>query len=81
MLTSVPVLVLPDFSKRFIMETNALGLGLGAVLSQGQPDGLIVLIAYAGRTLQQHEVNYGISELDALAVLWATKHFRVWLSV
>ena len=52
---------------------------MGAVFSQEQPDGLIAPIAYASRTLQQHEANYGISELEAPAVEWATKHFRVYL--
>ena len=79
MLTSAPVIIFPDFGKRFILETDASGLGLGAVLSEEQPDGLIALIAYASRILQQHEANYGISELEALAVVWATKHFRVYL--
>ena len=52
MLTSAPVLIFPDFGKRFILETDASGLGLGAVLSQEQPDGLITPIAYSSRTLQ-----------------------------
>ena len=61
------------------METDASGAGLGAVLSQKQPSGRVMPIAYASRTLQKHEGNYGISELEALAVVWATKHFRVYL--
>ena len=38
-------------------------------------------ICYASRTLvlQAHEKNYGVSELEALAVVWAVKHFRVYL--
>ena len=79
MVTSAPLLVFPDLSKRSILETDASGLGLGAILSQEQSDRLIAPIAYASRTLQQHEANYGISELEALAVVWATKHFRVYL--
>ena len=30
-------------------------------------------------TLQKHEWNYGIGELEALAVVWATKHFHAYL--
>ena len=62
--------------KYFLLETPASGVGLGAVLSQIQIDGTIRPIAFANRTLQPHERNYGSSEMEALAVVWAVKHFR-----
>ena len=79
LLTTPPVLTFPNFEVPFILETDASGSGLGAVLSQKQEDGAIRPVAYASRTLQKHERNYTISELEALAVVWATKHFHVYL--
>ena len=78
-LTVAPVLAYPHFGRDFLLETDASGMGLGAVLSQEQEDRSIRPIAFASRTLQPHEKNYGISELEALGVVWAVKHFRYYL--
>ena len=36
-------------------------------------------LAFASWTLQTHERNYGVTELEALGVVWAVKHFRPYL--
>ena len=79
LLTSAPLLAFPKFDQKFVLETDASGLGLGAVLSQRQPDGKIHPVAFASRALSPCENNYGITELETLAVVWAVSHFRCYL--
>ena len=74
-LTSDPVMAYPDWNREFILSTDASIQGLGAVLSQMFPEGERV-IAYASRRLKDSEKNYGITQLEALAVVWATELFR-----
>ena len=58
------------------METDVSGVGLGVVLSQEVKDGTLYPVAYASRTLQLQEQNYGATELEALHMVWGVKHFR-----
>ena len=81
-LTSSPILGYPDFTRSFILETDASFDGLGAVLSQDQEHGHVE-IAYASRTLRPTErnmENYSSMKLELLALKWAvTDKFRDYL--
>ena len=70
-LTQAPVLCYPCFSMPFVLETDASGGGLGAVLAQEQDDGQVHPVAYASRALSTAELRYAITELETLAVVWA----------
>ena len=48
---AVPVLVLPNFDKPFLLETDTSKEGLGVVLSQKQDDGHYHPVAFGSRTL------------------------------
>ena len=72
-----PVLAFPDFQKPFLLETDASGKGLGAVLSQKQDDGRYHPIAYASRVLMETEQKYHSNKQEFLALKWAvTEQFH-----
>ena len=81
-LTSSSILGYADFTRPFILETDASLLGLGAVLMQNQEGGKRV-IAYASRTLrkaEKNDANYSSAKLELLAVKWAvTEKFKDYL--
>jgi hypothetical protein len=58
-LTTMPILVLPNLSKKFDIYCDASRRGLGCVLMQ---DGQTVL--YASRQLRKHEENYPTYDLE-----------------
>ena len=77
MLVSAPLLKNPDFTRTFILQTDASGVGVGAVLSQGEEEDYPV--AYFSRKLLPRERAYSTVEKECLAIVLAVKHFRVYL--
>ena len=73
------MLAYPDFTKEFVLHTDASGKGLGAILEQGQEGGQLHPVAYASRSINKHKMQYGVTELEAVGVVWAVKHFRSYL--
>ena len=71
---SNPVLALPDFTKTFIIETDASDKGVGAMLLQeGHP------IAYISRALGPKNQALSTYEKECLAILLAIDHWRSYL--
>lgn len=66
----------PDFSEsnNFVFQTDALRLGLGAVLSNSNDK----VVAYASRNLRPAERRQPL--IDMLFIVWAVRHFRAYLN-
>ena len=68
----------PDFSRPFILDTDASNDGIGAVLSR-EYDGSERVVAYASCTLNKSERKYSVTRKELLAVVVFTQHFRTYL--
>ena len=77
---TAPVLAFVDFEKEFQLETYASSEGLGAILSQKQPDGKWHPVVFGSRELKGGEAKYHSAKMEFLALKWAiTEQFREYL--
>lgn len=73
-LISAPVLKLPNFTKSFVVETDASSMGIGAVLMQeGHP------IAFVNKALSPRRQSLSVYEKELLAIIFAVKHWHYYL--
>ena len=81
-LISPEVMAFPDFTKPFVLHTDACQDGLAGILYQKQDTGKMGVIAYGSRTLTPSEKNYHLhsGKLEFLALKWSVcERFRDYL--
>jgi hypothetical protein len=78
-LSSDPVLLLPDFQKSFTVRTDASDIGLGGVLLQEDDEGVVHPVMYASRKLLDRETRYSTIERECLGVVWSIDKFARYL--
>lgn len=69
----------PDFSKEFILTTDASEHAYGAILSQINENGEERMIYAYSRTMDETQRNYSVTDKELLAIIKATEHFRRYL--
>jgi len=72
MCSSYPVLRTPDWTKQFVMETDASGYALGVVIAQEFKDG-IHPITFHSRSLLPAEKNYDAHDKELAGVIFGFK--------
>lgn len=73
-LITSPVLAYPDPGKRFVLDTDASDVGIGAVLSQ-ETEGGERVVAYASRALTKAEWRYATTKKELLSMVTFMMHF------
>jgi hypothetical protein len=74
-----PLLRGPDYSKIFVIQTDASTRAVSAILSQEDDAGDEHPIAYASRKLLPRETRYAIVELELLAILFGVDKFKSYI--
>ncbi|GFY27833.1 retrovirus-related Pol polyprotein from transposon 297 [Trichonephila clavipes] len=74
-LVSKPILFAPDFSKDFILQTDASDIGAGVVLSQ-KINGEEHPILYLSKKILKAERNYSTVERELAAIIFGLKRLN-----
>ncbi|KAI7944413.1 hypothetical protein MJO28_010108 [Puccinia striiformis f. sp. tritici] len=78
-MVSAPVLLMPDVSKPFTVETDASDFAVGAVLLQTDVDLLWHPVAYESKKLNSAQCNYPAQERELFAIIHSWRKWHVYL--
>ena len=78
-LTNEPILAAPEFSRTFILATDASARAIGGVLSQPQPNGSVLPIAYYSKKLNETQARYTATEKETYAAMKGIQHYSIYL--
>lgn len=78
LLTTHPVLVLPDWEQPFTLHTDASTLAAGSILTQ-QVEGRDAPVGYASKRFSRAEANLSPNDREVLAALYSGKYFDTYL--
>ncbi|CAL9701656.1 unnamed protein product [Knipowitschia caucasica] len=74
-LSSAPIVTMPDFNVPFKVYTDASMEAVGAVLAQDK-DGLERVVVYASQSLTNTQKRWATFDKELWAVVWAVRQFR-----
>lgn len=66
----------PDFSKPFILDTDASDMGMAAVVSQVDEQGKERIVVMDSRKFSPAERKWHIREKEALGIIWGLERFK-----
>jgi len=76
LITSAPVLVLPDQKAQFRLKTDASGYAMGAILSQLCDNGTWHSIGFTSKSLNLAEHNYMVYDKELLSIICGLEEWR-----
>ena len=75
-LVTAPVLLAPDLSKDFILQSDASDFAMGVILMQNDSNNHLRPCGYYSRTFTAAQRNYSPTEREALALVEGLEHFK-----
>lgn len=70
---------IPDFTKEFLLSTDASGIAIGGVINQIDDEGRKKPISFVSKSLTPAERRYSTIERELYALYWSIKQFRHYL--
>jgi hypothetical protein len=78
-LLTLPILIVPNWTKEFHVHTNASNYAIGTMLPQNPNDTIDKPIYYANQLMIGAKMNYSTTEKEALTTIYVIKKFHHYL--